>query len=168
MKKIVAIFLSVMIICSLVGCSKSNENNISSPDEIATYNANIESTKLRFGLNGDNGEYIEAIIPSAIEDVCVPSYSSDFKEGWMKITVGATDVNNPLFTIYASTNESYKDFEKEKNYKILGTDGIYTVVWYEHKLSDNLTDEVKVVISEIETYYTLIQETITIKTSMAE
>jgi uncharacterized protein (UPF0333 family) len=179
MKKIISIFLSIILVFSLIGCSKMKENQTPTQNkenttsktnevEIATYNPEIKTTKINFGLNGDNGEYIEITIPSAIKDYCKPSYSSDFDEGWVKITIGATNDTNELFTIYASTDESYKSFEKEKNYKVIGTDGVYTVIWYEHNLSENLTDEVKIVISEIENYYTLIQDTITIKTPIAE
>ena len=162
MRRIIPVLLCIILIFSLTSCSNTN-NNTATADEVS-YNSNIEVNHVCFGLNENNGEYIDISIPNDINDYCSPIYSSYFKEGWINITIKEKETNTELFTIYASTNDNYKKYEKEKNYKILGTDGVYTVIWYEHDVPNNLSDKTKEIISQIQLNYTLIQETVTIKT----
>lgn len=167
MKKIICIFMCLsFVFLMLTGCnSNSNkESNSATPDtaQISKKNDTDEGT-MYFSLGTDTNAKLKIVIPPSISDYCYPKYASYFEEGWINFTICALDENCDLFTIYVSSNDSFKEFEKENNYKILCTDGIYTVVWYEHKLSENLTPEVKLAVDEIKLNYKAIQESAVIQ-----
>jgi hypothetical protein len=125
-------------------------------------NTGIEDGALYFGLNGANGESIRLSIPKVLEEHCYPKYSSYFEEGWVKITISAKDENHDMFTIYASSNDSYKQYETEKNYKILCDDGNFVVIWFEHEL-ENIAPEVETSVEMLRQNFTLIQESVIIR-----
>ena len=67
-----------------------------------------------------------------------------------------------MFTIYASSNDGYKQFEGEKNYKILCDDGNFVVVWFEHTLTD-IAPEAEESVELLKQNFTLIQESVVIR-----
>ena len=67
-----------------------------------------------------------------------------------------------MFTIYAASNDSYKQFEGEKNYKVLCDDGNFTVVWFEHELA-NVAPEAEESVELLRQNFTLIQESVVIR-----
>lgn len=191
MRKTISLVLCLTcVLALLVGCSskkesiedtnkepsssvtENTENTETKPEEVVDKitidkfeepnNSGIEDGSLYFGLNGENGESIRMSMPKVLEPHCYPKYSSHFEEGWVKITISAKDENHDMFTIYASTNDSYKQFETEKNYKILCDDGNFVVVWFEHELT-NVDPSVEESVEMLRQNFTLIQESIVIR-----
>ena len=67
-----------------------------------------------------------------------------------------------MFTIYASSNNTYEQFKNEKNYKVLCDDGVFTVVWFEHELA-SISPEASESVEMLKQNFTLIQESVVIK-----
>ena len=101
-------------------------------------------------------------IPKVLEEHYYPKYSSHFEEGWVKVTISAKDENHDMFTVYASTNDSYKQYETEKNFKILCDDGNFVVVWFEYEL-ENIAPEAEESVEMLRQNFTLIQESVIIR-----
>ena len=187
MRKTISLILCLICVLTLMaGCSSKKddvnpaddatnnvtENTETKPDDTneeiiidkieEPNNEGVEDGALYFGLNGVNGESIRMMIPKVLEPHCYPKYSSHFEEGWVKVTVSAKDENHDMFTIYAASNDSYKQFEGEKNYKVLCDDGNFTVVWFEHELA-NIAPEAEESVELLRQNFTLIQESVVIR-----
>ena len=191
MKKVISLILCLTcMVAMFAGCSnnKKNEDTAKEPSSNITENtgtkpenestnntteptvnefeepdnSNIDDGSLYFGLNGANGESVRLMIPKTLEPHCYPKYSSHFEEGWIKVTISAKDENHDMFTIYASSNDSYKEFENEKNYKVLCDDGVFTVIWFEYELS-NISPDAEESVEMIKQNFTLLQESVVIR-----
>ena len=191
MRKTISLILCLLCVTTLMtGCSKnkvddeiqkdttsniteSAENTEMKPEESTEStitiekfdepdNTGVEDGALYFGLNGANGESIRLSIPKVLEEHYYPKYSSHFEEGWVKVTISAKDENHDMFTVYASTNDSYKQYETEKNFKILCDDGNFVVVWFEYEL-ENIAPEAEESVEMLRQNFTLIQESVIIR-----
>ena len=187
MRKIISLILCLICVLSLlVGCSSKKENDTKPNEETSNSvtentetkpnsgtenvvdkfeepdNSGMDDGAMYLGLNGANGESIRIFIPKVLEPHYYPKYSSHLEEGWVKITISAKDENHDMFTIYASSNDSYKQFESEKNYKILCDDGVFTVIWFEYELT-NIAQEAEESVELLRQNFTLIQESVVIR-----
>lgn len=160
-RTVLLFFLLIITVFSLYGCKpKTNTPTFPSKPIPETISVNPNNSYYAFNQNGDT--VLTIVLPEIMKNQGIPIYSSDFDEGWMKLTMAVGNKNIKLFTIYVSNDDSYKKFEQEKEYKILTEGQDYTVIWHEHKLPDNLNEEVKYIISEFKKEYNTVQNSIII------
>lgn len=150
MKKILSIILIVIMVSTcLVACgdkptneeTKPNENN-STTTTPENETPEVDQNVVEFFVDGEFESKICIKFPEEVRDNYHTELSSSFTDGWCQITFCLNkDFSEPtyyLFTLYCSKDNSYEKFKDRKGYEVIGTDGTYTLIWYEHNTKEGV------------------------------
>lgn len=127
MKKFLSILLIVVLLISLSACKKNSSKNGTNENKTTA-----DVIKIECFIDDTFENKISFNIPKNLKDKYAQKTSSSFSDGYYSVTICVKDTDFDLFTIYCSKNDSYKNFEKEKNYEVLKKNKGYTCIWYEY------------------------------------
>lgn len=174
LKKSLCLLLCLLsIISCLTACGNDKtDSNPTTPNQTNPSDNVTEPTKdenrVEYYVDDKFESKICISFPDEIKDNYHTELSSSLKDGWYRLSFClGKDFDGPsyyLFTVYCSKDDSYKKYEKEKNYEVVGTDGTYTLIWYEHNTTEGVT--LQNVLSEIENFashYKKIKSSLTIE-----
>ncbi len=146
MKKILALFVSVLMIFAFAGCKKQNNaNDVNTEKSPQSVNIEFEAQYIRTNYTGDNQNFPRAVVINSLKELKEYYESNkdnyylerqDWPENYVDVTIGFLDAcdkfNEDFFNekslVFALTEEPSGSISHE----------VKNVVWEEEKLNINI------------------------------
>lgn len=156
-KAIVVLLVALCLLCT-AGCAGNNkEPSESTTSQSEEQNNATPSNLIEYYVDGEFKSKISFEIPESLKGKYSQKLSSSFSEGYCELTIGVKDTDYDIFTIYCSKDNKYEQFKDKKGYEVLGNDGTYTFIWYEHENENAEDANAKKVIEEFQSEYNSIK-----------